>query len=286
MLFANSREDELELGSNRSTELHVVGITLLIDGARTQLDIVGGSSGLADDVRQRLTELHQIWLEDDPANDLARLASPSRDPISVAAETLLLLALAGNAADQESFSPQLDYATMTVSLAAPLSACTLTSLRSQALALTADLVVADLIDGGAWGACLRLGGVTRAFGIAADGGTWTVPMPTPGGRTQPFHLSNAGLAASTQAAVSRQACRASAFDAERPDLVVWAAVEGELAWQAQTVADEIVGLAEADAVSRLHQGIGSALLYRSDDQVAEVSAQGRSRGHQARTDRV
>ena len=280
MHFASSREEELD--SPRSTALYVVGITLLTDGSATQLDIIGGSSELADDVRMRLTELQRIWLADDPDNDLGRLALSSGDPIAVSPETLLLLALAGFAPDQESaVSPRLDYAAMTVSLAVPLSARALTSLRSQALALTADLAVADLIDGGAWGACLRLGGVTRAFGIAEDGGPWTVPMPTPGGRTRPFQLTNAGLAAS-----SAQASRASTHEAGRPDLIVWAAVEAELAWHAQTLADDVVGHPQSYAMSRLRETSGSALFYRSDDQVAEVVVgplHGRSRGHQART---
>ncbi|MFV0258150.1 MAG: FAD:protein FMN transferase [Acidimicrobiales bacterium] len=45
--------------------------------------------------------------------------------------------------------------------------------------LAADLVVAELLDAGAVGACIALGGDVRLAGAAPDGGSWTVSIDHP-----------------------------------------------------------------------------------------------------------
>jgi hypothetical protein len=292
-------------GEQRPTSEYpqVIEMTLASGFAPARLDIVGGSPELADDARVRLFDLQRLWLDDDADRGLAGLRWPSQGPIPVAPETLLLLGLAetlgaerGLLEDrvsrfgrgpvdlnliERSFDrqpkpalmpapPRLDFSAMTVSLDAPLPDTVLESLRSWSSGLTVDLVMADLIEGGAWGASVSVGGVARTFGIAGDGGNWTVTVLAPDGCTRVLQLGDGAIASSTQPPAQRDLPHPRFPNAAQPDRIGWAAVLAEMAWQAQVIADGLIGRDEGPAVTRLAGTAERALLYRCDGQMREI----------------
>jgi hypothetical protein len=281
----------------------VIDMTWTSGFAHARIDIVGGSPELADDARVRLFDLQRLWLDDGADNGLACLQSSSREAIQVAPETVLLLGLAqtlgaepglfadgfpqygpgpldldltqlkfGDQSQHASMPtpPRLDFAAMTVTLDAPMRDAALASLRSWSSGLTVDLVIADLVEGGAWGASVSLGGVVRAFGLAQDGGSWTGTTLAPDGCARVVELGDGALASVDQAAVRRQLTGPQSRNSAQPDDITWAAVQAEMAWQAQQIAGRLVGLDEESAVARLDGLAGTALLYRRDGRMREV----------------
>jgi hypothetical protein len=271
--------------------------------AQVRLDIVGGSSELADDARVRLLDLQRLWLDEDADSGLASLRSSSQAAIPVAPETILLLGLASTLGaepgmfddpssehgrrpldldrtsghlDQQSTQgsiptlPRLDFAAMTVTLDAPLTDAVLGSLRSWSSGLTVDLVVADLAEAGAWGASVSVGGVVRTFGLAEHGGSWTVRVLPPDGCTRVVELGDGALASSDRAAVQPERTHPRCDGPQQPDDITWAAVQAEMAWQAQVMAGGLVGLDEEAARARLDGHAETALLYRRDGQMREI----------------
>jgi hypothetical protein len=281
----------------------VIDMTLTSSFAEARVDIVGGSPELADDARARLFDLQRLWLDDDADNGLASLRSSSHAAIPVAPETILLLGLASTmAAHRRLFEdrfpeygpgalgldptpghcdqpatrasiptlPRLDFAAMTVTLDAPLREAVLESLRSSASGLTVDLVIADLIEGGAWGASVFVGGAIRTFGLADDGGSRAVTVLAPDGRPRVVELGDGALASSDQAAVQLEPTHQRFQEPGRPDEITWAAVKAEMAWRAQVIAGDLVGVDEECALARLDGLTETALLYRRDGQLREV----------------
>lgn len=165
----------------------------------------------------------------------------------------------------------MDFAAMTVSLDAPLPEGLIGWLRSLAPGLTVDLLIADLIDGGAWGASVCVDGVVRTFGITADGGNWTTTARTPDGSTRVVKVGSGAVATSTTTAAQGPPPPGAPDACEEPDQIIWSAAQAEMAWQAQVAADSLVGLNEAAALGRLARTGETALLYRHDCQLRDIS---------------
>jgi thiamine biosynthesis lipoprotein ApbE len=161
---------------------------------------------------------------------------------------------------------------MTVTVDAPLPAAVLASLRSWSSSLTVDLVVADLVEAGAWGASVSVGGVVRTFGLAEHGGSWTVPVLAPDGCTRVVELGDGALASSDRAAVEPERTHPRRDGPQQPDDITWAVVQADMAWQAQVLAGGLVGLAEEAALARLDGHVKTALLYRRDRHMLEIRA--------------
>jgi hypothetical protein len=271
-----------------------IEMSLWIGGSQYRVDIVGGTAAMADDTRWRLAELSGLWAPTGASpGDLGRLGATEAGSVSVAAETLLLLALAGRRAgasersrDQGGRAPgaegpepdvhdgmTLDFAGLRVELDAPIPPALAASARSLVPALTADIVVADLAETGAWGGRLAVDGVVRAFGISADGATWRAGIQVPSGQHSVVEVGDGAVAVSRATVGADGDALSMATRRRRHDSVAWAAVAALTAWQAQVIANSIVGLGDeaVDAVSEQVDDGGAlgAVVLRNDGRTVE-----------------
>lgn len=157
--------------------------------------VVRGTSDLLDEGRARVTELLQLWLGRD--SELDRVASCGERPVLVSPETLLLADVARRP-DPDGVSPTAPSSptrTLVSSGGGPvtLPAAALPDVAALAGALAADLVARDLLDGGALGACARVGDDAALLGVPPRMDGWRVEVPDGYGRTSQLLLGEGGV---------------------------------------------------------------------------------------------
>jgi hypothetical protein len=145
-------------------------------GRPVHVAVIGGDAGVLEDARDRLAELDGLWGAGDRHGDLARLERWPGVVQHVAPETVLLVAIAVDAAEAATDRPLDDvvidvrHGQVGVPGAADLG------LAALAPALAADLVAADLVDAGVAGVLVTVGDCSRAEGAAPDRDGWIVPI--------------------------------------------------------------------------------------------------------------
>ncbi|HYN75952.1 MAG TPA: hypothetical protein VEV13_07110 [Candidatus Limnocylindria bacterium] len=152
-------------------------VSFEVHGVAAQILVVRGSPELLDDGRARAAELLDLWRG--PASELL---DPGEDRATyVSVETLLLADLARSAHEDEPSDldrasrdpgPSRTFAGAGPSVELPGGARGL--LATLDTALTADLVAHDLVDSGALGVCVRIGGDARMLGIPPRYAGWRV----------------------------------------------------------------------------------------------------------------
>jgi len=173
--------------------------------------VVAGDPDLVRRARARLCELEARWSRFVPASEVSRVNQHAGEPVAVSADTRLLFAraVAGWRLTGGGFDPTVlgamvrngydrsferlagdrgDARAPTSSLHTGASAIAIdaTTVRVPAgvgfdpggigKGLAADLVVAELIDAGATGACVNVGGDLRAAGRPPTGTGWNVAI--------------------------------------------------------------------------------------------------------------
>jgi hypothetical protein len=270
-------------GSDVVQSLPAVTARVSTAAGPADLQATGVPAQVVDDAIARLRYLNDLWLTE-VAGDLVRLSEARGGLVSVAPETLLLLGLAEQlaagsahgvsnprgAASARRVRPtsmvRLNYGELTVDLSAGLPDQVVRDLRSWAPALMVDLIIADLQDGGCWGACLSLGRVVRAIGIDGRGKDWTVAVELSGAPDAQVVLHDAALGRSAEP--QHRALPSSADGTTRHRAagdVVWAAASSDMAWRAQALADLAVGVEETLAHDLLAPCVTLAWLLRGDD---------------------
>jgi thiamine biosynthesis lipoprotein len=180
-------------------------------GSDCQVIVVGGSDGLAEVGRRRIDELEQRWSRFRPDSEISMLNASAGTATVVSDDTLALVTRAvegwrftGGSYDptvlgavlragyDRSFEALVDEAPRVGS--ALVVACTdieidgnrITVPRGTGIdpggigkGLAADLVVHELVDAGAVGACVNMGGDVAVQGTGPDGGGWTVAVEYP-----------------------------------------------------------------------------------------------------------
>jgi FAD:protein FMN transferase len=203
-------------------------------GTETHLVVVGGPSRLLAQARRRIDDLERRWSRFRPDSEVSRLNAGSDRPTPTSVETRLLVrcALLGWRRTNGLFDPTVHDALLAAGydrdLAAvrrnpgrrvgpfrPAPGCagvavddaagTVTLAEGVRLdpggigkGLAADLVVADLLDAGAAGACVNMGGDLRVAGAPPDGHGWRVALPA--GAHDPagtLHLAGGAVATSS-----------------------------------------------------------------------------------------
>lgn len=185
-------------------------------GTQAHLIAIQGDPDLLDDARQRLTELHDKWTRFEPTSEVSHINAHAGIPVEVSPETVLLVGLAVTAwawtegrydptvlpallaAGYDRDFAALDKALPGADAAVPATGCTGVTVDAErstvtipvgtsldfggiAKGLAADLVVGDLLDGGAIGACVNIGGDLRATGVSPQRGGWLVGVDHPQG---------------------------------------------------------------------------------------------------------
>jgi FAD:protein FMN transferase len=182
-------------------------------GGRAQL-LVTGRRCLLDEGRRLVEALEASWSRFRPDSDIARLNRSAGTPVQVTPETLLIMSLVIDAWKLTGgrFDPTVvgaleangydrDFATVGVRHGGPVVPMPAPGLEGVVLdadgptvtlppgagidlggvgkGAAADLVVAELLDAGAEGVCLNLGGDLRASGLAPQPGGWVVAVEDP-----------------------------------------------------------------------------------------------------------
>ena len=125
--------------------------------------VVRGSPELLEEARARASELLELWQESDDELDHLLLAAgdvaDAADSVPVAPESLVL----------DHVTRAADRGVVTADRRA--------LLRAVAPALVADLVARDLVEGGALGACVRVGNHASMTGVPPRLTGWRVEVP-------------------------------------------------------------------------------------------------------------
>jgi thiamine biosynthesis lipoprotein len=273
-------------------------------GTDAHLIVVGGSSGLLGRARARIEDLESRWSRFLPDSELSRLNAVAGGPVIVAPVTFALVARAvdGWRLTEGRFDPTVlpalvaagyDRSFETVERDAPESAapstpapgCAELSLdpivRSVTLppgvaldlggigkGFAADLVSAELLQDGATGACVNLGGDLRVRGTPPDG-AWIVEVEAEPGTTPegaPLRIALADGAVATTSSRRRTWRRAGTrqhhvidpatgrpIDAPPTSATVIAAD----AWQAEVLAKAAFVGGNASEAERLLEPVGA-----------------------------
>jgi FAD:protein FMN transferase len=180
-------------------------------GSVAHVIVVGGHPTLLSRARSRLAALEQAWSRFIPDSEVSRMNAAAGRPLAVSSDTRLLVrrALEGHRFTGGRFDPTVLQAVIAAgydrtfeSIAGGASA-TAVILGPEGIeidddagtvrlpsgvgfdpggigkGLAADLVTAELIDLGALGACVNVGGDLRLRGDAPDGGAWRVEVEDP-----------------------------------------------------------------------------------------------------------
>jgi thiamine biosynthesis lipoprotein len=193
-------------------------LTFPVMGSKAHLVVVQGEPASLDDARDRLQDLHQRWTRFEPDSEVSRINAHAGQPVAVSAETVVLVGMSVEAwrRTHGRFDPSVlpalisagydrDFAAITTTTVAAVpkpvpqptgcadvvvdaAAGTVCIPEGSALdfggiakGLAADMVLADLLDAGALGACVNVGGDLRVHGVAPRRGGWVVGVDDPRG---------------------------------------------------------------------------------------------------------
>ena len=180
-------------------------------GSDVHAIVVGGPNGLAERARERIDELEQRWSRFRPSSEISRLNAQAGQPVEVSDETIELVSLAIEAwrITGATFDPTVlgavlraGYTTsfdhLPTHAAPPISdlviACTDIDIDGNVVrlpahtgfdpggigkGLAADLTATELMNAGAEGVCINMGGDLRCLGTPPDGDGWSVAIEHP-----------------------------------------------------------------------------------------------------------
>jgi FAD:protein FMN transferase len=211
-------------GSTTDTRFHAMGTD-------AHVIAVGGSTGLLERARARIDDLESRWSRFLPDSELSQLNAAAGQPVTVASVTFELITRAVDGWQQTGgrFDPTVlpalvaagyDQSFETIELDArepsapstPAPGCVEIGLDPVVRSVTlppwvaldlggigkgfaADLVSAELLEDGATGACVNLGGDVRVRGASpGDDGAWLVEVASEPGVARPHSPLTLGLA--------------------------------------------------------------------------------------------
>ena len=180
-------------------------------GSDVHLIVVGGPDGLVERARNRIDELERRWSRFQPESEISRLNACAGRALEVSNDTIDLISRAIDAwrITGSTFDPTVlgaviraGYTTSFDELPATAGAgtsdlviaCTDIEIEGNSVrlparsgfdpggigkGLAADLTAAEIIEAGASGACINMGGDVRCVGEPPDGEGWTVAVEHP-----------------------------------------------------------------------------------------------------------
>lgn len=184
-------------------------------GNTARITIVGGDSSLIDHASHRLRELEERWSRFIASSDISRLNSAAGSPVRVAADTIQLIRymVGGWTLTHGLFDPSMLGELVAAGYGRSLTSNAMTVLptgvewvkdvRSVSIdddvvtlpvglvldpggigkGLAADIVATDLVDLGASGAFVSVGGDIRCIGTGDIDGRWVIDIESPFDRT-------------------------------------------------------------------------------------------------------
>lgn len=283
-------------------------------GTQAHVLVVGGRRGQLQRAQDRIADLEQRWSRFRGDSEVSRLNAQAGHPVAVSDETRLLVrcAVLGwrhtrglfdptvyDAVHAAGYDRDLDLVRTRPGRLRPTrpapgcsgihiddSAGTVTLPAGARLdpggigkGLAADLVVDELVDGGAAGACVNLGGDLRVAGQAPDGPGWRVEVANPSGGEPvgTLHLRAGAVATSstldrrwTVAGVEQHHLIDPATGRPLP-LRRAATVVAATAWQAEVAAKAAL-LVGAGERARLLPGLAAGTLIADGRRLHEWGA--------------
>jgi thiamine biosynthesis lipoprotein len=294
--------------------LPIMGASFPIMGATGAVEVVGGTRALLEVARGRLTDLERRWSRFIPTSEVSRVNRADGLPTRVSWETRLLVqrALDGHVVTGGRFDPTLLGAILragyveTFARLGPRPARLESGLLTGAhrievdeaagtvripvgvgfdpggigKGLAADLVAEELLDLGATGVCVNVGGDLRVAGTPPDDDAWRVMVESPWERDVALaQLRIRHGAVATSSRLRRRWMRADGVDqhhmvdpitgtsASSPVLAATAvASEG---WQAEVLSK--AAFLDASRGLDLIEGLGAAALIVLPDGVLSTS---------------
>ncbi len=173
-------------------------------GAAVRLAVRGGGPALLIDARQLLDDLDRKWNPARPNSLVAQLEAGSGTAVPVDDDTFALVEASvaaaqatGGAVGSEGLALNAVLTRVTVPSGAVLD------LDDLARARAADTVAEALVEAGAEGAVVDVGGALRLAGTVGDGRAWVVVVPDPGGEPDSPNLAELGLAEGAAVTIDR-----------------------------------------------------------------------------------
>ena len=292
--------------ADRSSERHARAM-----GSDVHLLVVGGDPGLVDAALGRLEELEARWSRFRESSEVSELTRRAGRPVAVSDDTLLLVRralqawwLTGGAFDPtvlgdvvragydrsfEDLRPTQEEARSNL-----IGGCDRIIVRDDTVTLAsgtgfdpggigkglaADILVAELLAGGADGALVSVGGDVRVAGTPPDGGGWTVGVARPRDRGELARLGVADGAVATSSVLRRRWQRSgearhhlidprTGRPADTP--LVQVTVVAATGWQAEVLAKAVLINGDAHPFDILG-GTGAEALAVVDDGSVLVS---------------
>jgi FAD:protein FMN transferase len=183
-------------------------------GSSAHVIVVGGHPTLASRARRRLAALEQAWSRFIPDSEVSRINRSAGQPVAVSPDTRLLVrrALAGHRFTGGRFDPTVLPAVIASGYDRPFDSITVAPATTLGIVagpagievdddegtvrlpfdvafdpggigkgLAADLIASELVELGADGVCVNVGGDLRVIGEAPDGAAWSVEVEDPRG---------------------------------------------------------------------------------------------------------
>jgi thiamine biosynthesis lipoprotein len=202
-------------------------------GTDAHVVVVGGPTGLVDEVRRRIADLEQRWSRFLPTSEVSALTARAGEAVDVSAETRLLVAraveawrLTGGAFDptvlgslqRAGYSRSFELGPRRVAAGLAIVGCTDITIDASSVrlpagtgfdaggigkGLAADLTVEEALAAGAAGVCVNLGGDVRVAGEAPAGTTWTIAVEHPWSRPPLVRLGLSAGAVATSTTLRR-----------------------------------------------------------------------------------
>ena len=271
-------------------------------GSTARIVVVGGGVDLLERAVARLAALEARWSRFTPDSDVSRLnaaQAAGEPPPDISADTELLLARAaeGFRITGGRFDPYRLDAIVAAGYDRPMGhpAVAAAARRSAAgfdpggigKGLAADIISSEIIEGGAAGALVSVGGDLRVRGVAPDSGTWRIDVEDPrdGGVLTTIDLADGAVATSSQLkrrwtqpdGTPRHHLIDPATGTSATSPVLAATVIAADAWQAEVLTKVAFldafgdGAFSDDAGLELVESLGAAALVVTDALVATTS---------------
>ena len=289
-------------------------------GSDGHIIVTSDIPGLPERARRRVDELERRWSRFDPDSEISELNRRSGDWVTVSADTVTLIrrSIEAHHLSGGSFDPTIagdliragydrSFERLSEWPTEPLSGRHIggSSTWSTGCAhieivgtrvrlprdtgfdpggigkgLAADLVVADLVDAGADGVCVNLGGDLRVTGRTPAGGAWTVAVETP--EESAFPITRVGLASGAVATSSTVRRRWVADGETRHHLIdpftgrpsttdlIAATVVAATAWEAEVLATAVL-LRGTERAFAILEGTGAVALTVDRDRRIDTS---------------
>lgn len=277
-------------------------------GNTAEVTVVGGTSDSQEFAKRRLETLEQQWSRFIPTSDISRLNMSRGEPTHVHRDTVTLVRYLASAHEQSNgyFDPTLLPVLVDLgygsSMSNPSMVTILPSNRplfSEPLSLTridevacmvqlpagitldpgglgkglaADLVATELVESGAYGACVNVGGDLRCVGRGPNSDAWNIDIESPfdGSITSArLAMQNGGVATSSTRAKRWHTQRGEAHHLLSPTTHTPSSEDATAPVQVTVVGAEAVW-AEIFATAILVAGIDDGLALAQQSQLATL----------------